>query len=113
MDINKQDMNLDEAISVIKEIDPNYEITSSYNAESIVLNAVRNGEIVPVVHGEWIIENIYPPSIGTHCDNCGWAWSNGIDAVKLNPVFSLIKTNYCPNCGAKMDGKEQEDEQTN
>lgn len=82
---------------------------SVFSEAKLTLDKMPTVDAVPVVHGKWIIENTYPTSIGTHCDNCGWAWSNGIDAVKLNPVFSLIKTNYCPNCGAKMDGEEKED----
>lgn len=52
--------------------------------------------------GKWRIGTI-PPSVGTHCDNCGWAWADHIDAVKLNKTLSLIKTRYCPNCGARME----------
>lgn len=65
-------------------------------------------DAVEVKRGEWITG--FYPSVGTHCDNCGWAWSDHIDAVKLNPTLSRIKTNYCPNCGASMDGEEQADE---
>lgn len=52
--------------------------------------------------GKWVI-GIKRPSIGTQCDACGWAWSANIDAVKLEPCLALIKTRYCPNCGAKME----------
>ncbi len=101
MDINKQDMNLDEAISVIKEIDPKYEITSSYKAESTVLNAVRNGEIVPVIR----------------CKDCKW-WDkvDNIDGVNYGTCerkCTAIRKDAFPNenwfCA---DGirKEQEDE---
>ena len=55
--------------------------------------------------GKWII-GIKRPSIGTQCDACGWAWSANIDAVKLEPCLALIKTRYCPNCGAEMEKKE-------
>lgn len=57
-------------------------------------------ETEPVRHGEWVknekesekhIESIYYCSI---CQN--WeAWGE------------TEKTKYCPNCGAKMDGKEK------
>lgn len=55
--------------------------------------------------GKWII-GIKRPSIGTQCDACGWAWSANIDAVKLEPCLALIKTRYCPNCGAEMESEE-------
>ena len=59
-----------------------------------------DGKCEPVRHGRWILNK--PSSYGTHCDCCGWAWSDHIDAIKLNPILSYIKTNYCPNCGADM-----------
>lgn len=50
-------------------------------------------DAVPVVHGEWHIDRTFMP-FSTSCSECGctlfedgaWEW------------------NYCPNCGAKMDG---------
>ena len=48
-------------------------------------------ELVPVVHGRWIIssDGYYP-----YCFAC-----------KEEPRYGEM-TNYCPNCGAKMDGSE-------
>ena len=50
-------------------------------------------DAVEVVHGrwEWITEDIYG------CTNCGA--TNHVKEVMGQPDF-----NYCPNCGAKMDG---------
>lgn len=53
-------------------------------------------DAVPVVHGKWITTSDYPDML--ICSECGymedmWWADNG--------------TNYCPNCGAKMD-KEAE-----
>jgi rubrerythrin len=45
-----------------------------------------------VKHGKW--------KLG-YCSECGYNW--GKDA----PIASV--PNFCPNCGAKMDGKETED----
>ena len=52
-------------------------------------------DAVEVVHGrwEWITEDIYG------CNNCGA--TNHVKEVMGQPDF-----NFCPNCGAKMDGKE-------
>ena len=47
-------------------------------------------DAAPVVHGRWI-EDKYSY---IHCGVCGTEW----DAL-VHP-----ETNYCPNCGAKMDG---------
>ena len=50
-------------------------------------------DVRKVVHGwwEWITEDIYG------CTNCGA--TNHVKEVMGQPDF-----NYCPNCGAKMDG---------
>ena len=47
-------------------------------------------EYAPVVHGEWIQMNGHK-----YCNVC---WH------KDSPIL----TNYCPNCGAKMDGERRE-----
>lgn len=51
-------------------------------------------EAVPVVHGEWIYENYT-----WHCGKCGFHPFKGY--IPATPGF-----NFCPNCGAKMDGKK-------
>lgn len=52
--------------------------------------------IDPVKHGKWIKDDV-----GVHCSECfcGWDFLTGI------PV-EVYGFNYCPNCGAKMDGGE-------
>ena len=47
-------------------------------------------DVAPVVHGRWG-EYKFPPIIC--CSNCDWA--TGIEEKNFQ---------YCPNCGAKMDG---------
>lgn len=66
----------------------------------------NKADVVEVRHGDWlpiVIQEGYfdPPYCDTcKCSMCGY----GIDVSET--VY-----NYCPNCGAKMDGKEQDDEQ--
>ena len=54
-------------------------------------------DAVEVVHGRWI------DGIGSYstanCSVCGWKIPYTEDYYGY-----LGKTNYCPNCGAKMDG---------
>ena len=60
-------------------------------------------DAVPVVHGRWI------DGIGSYstanCSVCGWKIPYCDDYYGY-----LGKTNYCPNCGAKMDGERREEE---
>ena len=49
-------------------------------------------DVAPVVHGEWETNSDRPDSL--ICSVC----SCGFDMWKHDPH------NYCPNCGAKMDG---------
>lgn len=80
----------------------------SYNDPINVLTEVRDKvralptiEAEPVRHGEWltIIEaNEYgePYQSGVYCSECG--------------ETSIYEPNYCPNCGARMDGAERKEE---
>lgn len=50
-------------------------------------------DVAPVVHGQWIEDHDY-----LKCPECGvmvkWDFT----------FFDIGNWNYCPNCGAKMDG---------
>ena len=50
-------------------------------------------DVAPVVHGRWIDGDPY-------CPICRKDKFRGLDA----DVWSDWKPDYCPNCGAKMDG---------
>lgn len=49
-------------------------------------------DVVEVRHGEWVYGEFDIP----HCSECG------VEVMPNNV------SNYCPNCGAKMDGKDGE-----
>lgn len=64
-------------------------------------------DAVPVVHGRW--ESV---------DSSYWRWTSS-DAVSVSHTTyrcgrcgwgTVVKTNYCPNCGAMMRGKSDEAE---
>lgn len=69
-------------------------------------------DAVPVVHGRWIDErgnavgwddiNDCCPKRSCWCSVCG-DWLTGSDQYATTG-------NYCPNCGARMDGERKEDE---
>ena len=54
-------------------------------------------EAAPVVHGEWILER--EPDGTPYCYHCSVCDSDFM-RINIKTVFP-----YCPNCGAKMDGK--------
>lgn len=53
-------------------------------------------DVAPVVHGRWISKNPHGYEWIFVCSNCDY-----IDGYPFND-----RSNYCPNCGAKMDEKE-------
>lgn len=59
-------------------------------------NAVANvpsSDVIPVIHAEWIKRNGY-----TECSNCDY-WYESPETEDEGD-----RSNYCPNCGARMDG---------
>lgn len=62
------------------------------------IEAVPAADVAPVVHGRWKQSDFIS---GVHaCTVCG---------AQKNPNFRIGfgAWNYCPNCGAKMDGEER------
>jgi hypothetical protein len=77
--------------------------TSRFTAEIIrimhdVLNAMPTVDAVEVVHGEWnIIEDDYVGLVALQCSKCN-------EEYWFEEELPTKGYNYCPNCGAKMDG---------
>ena len=55
-------------------------------------------DVAPVVHGRWISRNPHGYEWVFVCSNCDY-----VDGYPFND-----RSNYCPNCGAKMDEKEND-----
>ena len=71
-------------------------IESLHVAWDSAINALRNApsaDFAPVVHGRWIEQEKYTFGTMYDCSIC--------DNRILDNGHSW---NYCPNCGAKMDG---------
>ena len=70
------------------------------SGEVYVLDILRipAADVAPVVHGEWVDEGFYADGSAKHafhCSNCGHHIIEWKDDT----------SNYCPNCGARMDGE--------
>lgn len=63
------------------------------------IKAIQTADVVPVVHGR--LEHLEQGWIDLwRCSACGDEWT-----FEYDPTDSEIKVNYCPNCGARMDGE--------
>lgn len=60
-----------------------------------MLEKLPAADVAPVVHGVWVCVNKIDPISGYRCSKC-----------RRRVGFDL--TPYCPNCGAKMDGGDND-----
>ena len=63
-----------------------------------ILKGLPSADVAPVVHGRWIDGHCIDYDKYIKCSKC-------CSMVRLDSFFNYIGDwNYCPNCGAKMDG---------
>ena len=58
--------------------------------------SIEPADVVEVVHGKWIDPEDDDGGTTWHCSKCG---------IPAKTTWGIPYGNYCPNCGAKMDGK--------
>ena len=77
------------------ECDERYGIESGYSHEAVesIIASLTAADVAPVRHGRWIVFDSENPE-SKECTACGYLFS------RIHP------SNYCPYCGALMDGKE-------
>lgn len=88
-----------EAITLFFNSRRNAEIVKRcIEVDDSVPNVATAVDFVEVKHGEWIKRTfiVFDNEIkeGYHCSVCNTTWDTN--------------TNFCPNCGAKMDGGKEE-----
>ena len=105
-------IDADRALEIVRDqgiAHPNaYHLT---NYATIILREAPTIEAEPVRHGRWVIEkrhtvsrnpyiddNYFASATCSECDFCIHAETKSFGYPDLNT------TNYCPNCGARMDG---------
>lgn len=59
-------------------------------------------DVQEVRHGRWLMTDAYPHRV--YCSEC---YATLIPNVEWFKTYN-IASNYCPNCGAKMDGEQNE-----
>lgn len=65
--------------------------------EEFIIDGVPSADVAPVVHAHWIDADQFDPFyLHGMCSNCRYEQSIS-DSLR-----------YCPNCGARMDEKEDE-----
>lgn len=96
-DSTLRNMKKDDLIAYIRTLEHNYNV-----AQSFLDQQARNfAEYAPVVHGRWNSQPYYKADgkggVFKYCDF--YYCSECKTERPIVPPF-----NYCPNCGAKMDG---------
>ena len=90
-------IDADRALEIVRDqgiAHPNaYHLT---NYATLILREAPTIDVAPVKHGQWGTHSDRPDSL--ICSVCNY----GFDMWKHDPH------NYCPNCGAKMDGELNE-----
>lgn len=59
-----------------------------------LIESVPPADVAPVRHGRWIYAKTYYDADECNCSLCGQLMTTAINK----------RMNFCPNCGAKMDG---------
>lgn len=92
--------NLNERLAYLLDKNGQYDYyTDGYDEAVSTVEEFLAADVVPVVHGRWDDSGRYTfqgGSTAVRCTNCGCALTES--------EYRLNNWNYCPVCGAKMDG---------
>lgn len=78
---------------------PYAHVGESIDADVVIsdIKGMKAADVAPVRHGRWIEQEKYAFGVMYVCSICG------------NRILDTGHSwNYCPNCGAKMDGEREE-----
>ena len=103
-------IDLDAAINALGTIDCSDGVgISTLKCDAVddaitVIKELPTVDAVPVVHGRWETVEDWDGDERYKCSVCGDEWFLEVG----NPEFNNM--NYCPKCGARMDGEDGEQE---
>ena len=81
-------INLDELLTAIDKRNGRLPLW----LDEILMEDCKIADVTPVRHGRWINENFY-----TRCSVCE-------NMAIYDKYGQEVESDYCPNCGARMDG---------
>ena len=80
------------------------QMQSDYRFYRGLVESAPTADVAEVKHGEWLCEPLDKHfKVEVTCSACGWFAVDNYDAYVDPRDFE-----YCPNCGAKMDGGKTE-----
>ncbi len=84
--------------SVVHTVRDGYPSPEARGANKVIdrIKAAPAADVVEVKHGEWLSNAVSDEYVCSECDGIA-----PVDCEKED----FYESNYCPNCGAKMDGQ--------
>lgn len=88
----------------IKREDVKKLINNNFGGLLLMIDSIPAADVAPVVHGRWIsweqADNFIPSARRHECSVCH-------DAAQVLVNGLELLSDYCPNCGARMDEEER------
>lgn len=95
-------INRDDALSYLRELLPLGDAVTIDPAEEIkIVESIPAADVEPVRRGRWVDALVRD----WRCSECG---SKVPEAIRFDGYCCTDKLNFCPHCGAEMEGAESE-----
>ena len=65
-------------------------------------DVMQSNKLVEQKHGRWLYDSGSGKHFCSACDECALSFKK--DTLYGGELYEVCLTDYCPNCGAKMDG---------
>ena len=101
--LKKQIADFKRAVNSVEPMNSDY-LTGYISALSVVEGEIAEqpaADVAPVRHAHWIPQFVSKRGLSDHfmCSECA-------ESSFASHKVRMIKYDYCPNCGAKMDGED-------